>query len=108
MLAATVIQYGPAEFRCSAASALHVIAAAIDPGTLTTARGALESLMRISPVEFGRGIDHPNRILRQHMQGLRRDYYGWLGPHNFGTRPIANYHGPTAAIPSTARRPAHG
>lgn len=108
VLAATIILYGPPEFRCSAAAALHVIADAIDPETVTTAHGALESLMRISPVEFERGIDHPNRVLRQLVQALRRDYYGWLGPHNFGAHPVADYHGPAAVTPSTARRPAHG
>ncbi|MGY2119308.1 hypothetical protein ACW9HR_35905 [Nocardia gipuzkoensis] len=108
VLAATIILYGPPEFRCSAAAALHVIGDAIDPETLTTAHGALESLMRISPVEFDRGIDHPNRVLRQHVQALRRDYYGWLGPHNFGAHPVADYHGPAAVTPSTARRPPHG
>lgn len=107
VLAATIIEYGPPRLRCSAASALHTIAAAIDPATVITAQPALKSLLAISPVEFARGIAHPNQILRQHIGALRRDYYRWLGPHNAGAHPVTDYHGPTT-IASPSRRPAHG
>ncbi|WP_194814577.1 hypothetical protein [Nocardia sp. XZ_19_385] len=92
--AATIILYGPTQLRQSAASALHVIVIAIDRGTLPSAHAAADALARISPVEFSRGIEHPNHVLRQHLQALRRDYYSWLGPHNFGARPVPNYLGP--------------
>ncbi|RJO77619.1 hypothetical protein D5S18_07730 [Nocardia panacis] len=92
--AATIILYGPSRLRQSAASALHLIVTAIDRDTLPTSRDAVDALVRISPVEFSRGIDHPNHVLHQHLQALRRDYYSWLGPHNFGARPVANYRGP--------------
>ncbi|MBF6102351.1 hypothetical protein IU510_30490 [Nocardia cyriacigeorgica] len=104
VLAATVILYGPPRYRRAAASALHVTMAAIDPGTVRTALDSLEALARISPVEFGRGIDHPNQVLRAHLQRLRADYYHHLGPHNFGARPVANYTGPTPAAKSKAGR----
>lgn len=103
VLASTVILYGPPRFRRAAASALHVAMAAIDPDTVPTALESLQALGRISPVEFGRGIDHPNRVLRTHLQGLRADYYHHLGPHNFGARPVANYTGPTPAGPTKGR-----
>ncbi|MCC3328283.1 hypothetical protein [Nocardia abscessus] len=103
VLAATIILYGPQQYRRSAASALHVVAAAIDPGTLTSAHHFLEALTRISPVEFSRGVEHPNRIMRQHLQGLRRDYYAALGPHNFGARPVPGYHGPTVVNATIVR-----
>lgn len=103
VLAATVILYGPTRFRRAAASALHVTLAAIDRDTVPTALDSLDALARISPVEFGRGIDHPNRVLRAHLQRLRADYYHHLGPHNFGARPVTNYTGPPTAG-STARR----
>ncbi|MBF6388114.1 hypothetical protein IU444_28720 [Nocardia farcinica] len=104
VLAATVILYGPPRYRRAAASALHVTVAAIDRDTVPTALDPLDGLARISPVEFGRGIDHPNRVLRAHLQGLRADYYHHLGPHNFGARPVQTYTGPTPAAGSTAGR----
>ncbi|MEU2040453.1 hypothetical protein [Nocardia niwae] len=104
VLAATVILYGPVRFRQAAASALHVTVTTIDRGTVPTALDCLDSLARISPVEFGRGIDHPNRVLRTHIQRLRADYYHHLGPHNFGARPVANYTGPTPAAGPTPGR----
>ncbi|MBF6399471.1 hypothetical protein IU438_27245 [Nocardia cyriacigeorgica] len=108
VLASTVLLYGPPRIRRAAASALHVTMAAIDPGTVPTALDSLQALARISPVEFGRGIDHPNRVLRAHLGGLRADYYHHLGPHNFGARPVANYIGPTPAAGPTAWRNARG
>ncbi|WP_028478824.1 hypothetical protein [Nocardia sp. CNY236] len=102
VLAATIIGYGPTRFRQTAASALHVIVTAIDRNTVPTARDSLDALARISPAEFGRGIDHPNRVLRTLVQGLRTDYYHHLGPHNFGVRPVQAYTGPTPAAGSTA------
>ncbi|PPJ02533.1 nucleotidyltransferase domain-containing protein [Nocardia cyriacigeorgica] len=108
VLAATVILYGPPRYRRAAASALHVTLAAIDPGTVPTALDSLDGLARISPAEFGRGIDHPNRVLRAHLQGLRADYYHHLGPHNLGARPVTNYTGPTPATGSTAGRRGRG
>ncbi|WP_459963912.1 hypothetical protein [Nocardia sp. IFM 10818] len=108
VIAATIILYGPPGLRCAAAAALHVILTAIDPATLTSARPALDALAAISPVEFRRGIDHPNHVLRQHLQALRRDYYGWLGPHNFGRCPVTNYRGPAPTTPPNVRRSAHG
>ncbi|WP_067865918.1 nucleotidyltransferase domain-containing protein [Nocardia shimofusensis] len=108
VLAATVILYGPTRFRRAAASALHVTVAAIDRDTVPTALDSLNALARISPVDFGRGTDRPNRVLRAHVQGLRADYYYHLGPHNFGARPVANYTGPTSAVGSIAGRQKHG
>jgi hypothetical protein len=109
VLAASIILYGPITYRRSAASALHVIATAIDPGTVVTSRDSIQALIRISPIDVCRGLDHPNRVLCQHMQGLRRDYYAWLGPHNFGVRPVAEYQGPAIVNPSSAtRRAKHG
>ncbi|MGW0047020.1 hypothetical protein GV791_09375 [Nocardia cyriacigeorgica] len=108
VLAATVILYGPPRYRRAAASALHVTLAAIDPGTVPTALDSLDGLARISPAEFGRGIDHPNRVLRAHLQGLRADYYHHLGPHNLGACPVTNYTGPTPAAGSTAGRSNRG
>jgi hypothetical protein len=104
VLAATVILYGPPRFRQAAGSALHVTVTAIDRDTVPTALDCIDSLARISPVEFGRGIDHPNRVLRAHLQSLRADYYHHLGPHNFGARPVANYTGPTPAAGPTPGR----
>jgi hypothetical protein len=108
VLAATIIGYGPARFRCAAASALHVTLTAIEDDTVPTALSSLEALRRISPVEFGRGIDHPNLVLRRHLQGVRRDYYQHLGPHNFGAQPATTYTGPTTPTGPTPRRDAHG
>lgn len=95
-LAASIVLYGPITFRRSAASALHIIATAIDPSTIITARDSLQALTAISPIDICRGLEHPNRVLRRHMQSLRRDYYAWLGPHNFGIRPVAQYRGPAS------------
>jgi hypothetical protein len=108
VLAATIIGYGPARFRCAAASALHVTLTAIDDATVPTGLSSLKALRRISPVEFVRGIDHPNLVLRRHLQGLRRDYYQHLGPHNFGSQPATTYTGPTTTTGPIPRRPAHG
>lgn len=108
VLAATIIIYGPPRHRGAAASALHVTFAAIDRDTVPTALDSLDTLARISPVEFDRGIDHPNRVLRLHLQGLRRDYYHHLGPHNFGARPVPNYTGPTPRTAAPGGRTAHG
>ncbi|WP_033247086.1 hypothetical protein [Nocardia carnea] len=108
VLAATIIGYGPTRFRCAAGSALHVTLTAIEDATVPAGLSSLEALRRISPVEFGRGIDHPNRVLRQHLQGLRRDYYQHLSAHNFGAQPATTYTGPTTATGPTPRRPAHG
>jgi len=107
VLASTIILYGPTETRRSAASALHVIATAIDRATVPTAISSLDALTRIPPVEFSRGITRPNQVLLEHLQGLRRDYYHHLGPHNVGAHPVTNYTGPTVTIGST-RRFAHG
>ncbi|MGW6332166.1 hypothetical protein [Nocardia rhamnosiphila] len=107
VLAATIILYGPPRFRRAAAAALHVTVSTIDHATVPTALSSLDALERISPVDFSRGIDHPNHVLRGHLQGLRRDYYHHLGPHNFGAHPVADYTGPTVAG-STAGSIAHG
>ncbi|MBF4999128.1 hypothetical protein IRT45_18430 [Nocardia sp. BSTN01] len=109
VLAATIVLDGPITYRRSAASALHVIATAIDPSALITAHDSLRALTAISPIDICRGLEHPNHVLCQHIQGLRRDYYAWLGPHNFGTHPVAEYRGPALAnlAPST-RSADHG
>lgn len=108
VLAATIIGYGPTWLRHAAASALHITLAAIDRDTVPTALTSLDALSRIPPVEFGRGIDHPNTVLRDHLQGLRRDYYHHLGSHNFGAHPVPDYTGPTVTAGATGRRPPHG
>ncbi|MDN2495980.1 hypothetical protein FHY52_04610 [Nocardia nova] len=109
VLAATIVVDGPIIYRRSAASALHVIATAIDPATIISAGDSLQALTAISPVDICRGVEHPNRVLCQHIQGLRRDYYAWLGPHNCGTRPVAGYRGPVRANPAPSTRSAdHG
>jgi hypothetical protein len=107
VLAATILLYGPTGLRCNAAAALHVVLAAIDRDTVSTSRPALEALTRISPAEFRHSIDYPNQVVRQHLQALRADYYGWLGPHNFGARPVANYRGPARGDTSIERISRH-
>ncbi|WP_216916757.1 hypothetical protein [Nocardia noduli] len=93
VLAATIIIYGPPTLRRPAAAALHLTAAAIDRDTLLAAHSSLEALTRLSPMDFTHGIEHPNTVVRRHLQGIRRDYYHWLGAHNFGA-PVQNYRGP--------------
>ncbi len=106
ILAATVVGYGPNRWRRSAASALHTVIAAIDPDTAATSRSCLTALAALTPRAMAAEITAPDRLLYRPLRGLRRDYYGWLGPHNFGARPIPDYHGPALSIPTTTRRSA--
>ncbi|WP_040703616.1 MULTISPECIES: hypothetical protein [Nocardia] len=93
VLAATILIYGPPALRRPAAAGLHLTAAAIDRDTLLTAHPSHQALTRLSPMDFAHGIEHPNTVVRLHLQGIRRDYYHWLGAHNFGA-PVENYRGP--------------
>ncbi|BCK59424.1 hypothetical protein [Nocardia wallacei] len=95
IMAATVHRYGPAGLRRHAATALHVIASRINPDTVPTAADALYRLTRISPADASGPGARPAQVIAELLRELRRDYYGWLGPHNFGANPVADYTGPT-------------